>query len=1131
MVLVLYLKSMSIDKFKSFKHISVMFNRGFNCIVGPNGSGKSNIIDALMFSLGESSLHRLRVDRLQYLIREGSSRGPVNAAKAHVKLEFGGDEKIEVVRGIRADGKTVYRLNGKRMTRQEVLEVLKSHHVHIDETSTIAQGEINKIIEANAKQRREFIDIAAGIQEFEYKKKEALSELEKVGVRISTAQAMLNERLTFLNELAKEKEAAENYLLMSKRLKSINYSILVKRQKASQVNLDAYVKELGRLETEKKAVEEKVAEYAKKISALSEERRKIQEMLTSNTTTQEGVNKKLAEVSNELSALEVKITTGSTTIDDAAKLVAAIKEEIKGSDEKARANEAEIAELSSRLSELEPQVKKLGSSQSAGESGKRVKELDAGISALEKEFSQAQEKLARLQADRTLADARKEGSRKELERLGVEIGRASASVNELKEKIQSEKSKKEQADKKASELRARTDELRSTLSAADSEIISLKEQRAASHSRDSVVQSKLAAAFAGHPGFFGTVAELCGYDAKYAEAVEAAAGSRFNYFVVESMDVAGEMIQYLKKQNLGRATFVPLQELRVEAESKEKGLQAVTDLLKYDQKFGKVFSYIFSNTYLVRDVEEAKAVGTGRHRYITLTGETVERAGVLSGGSRLKALPIAALEKKLKDVEETRGRAFAEAKDVDARYFNCRKESAEAEIEMASANSSMVEYSNRIKEYGLQKSKLESELALAEKDSKKIAADLGNANAAATQLSNDLEGRKRERSETYTASLEAARKGMRKEDAERLDGLKKDIESVKIKSAELQRENKMLAEARQQKSRELDGKNELIEKTKKLEAEYSKKKDELLKSKAEVESHMRRSSKSNRDALERQEAIAKDLDKLLVEQTSQNARSDNISRQASDVAVKRGQTEMRMNDIAAELSAYDGAKPEMLNEDIEKMEKEAQVLGAKIEALGNVNLKAPEAYEEKSRSVNEATEKVETLEGEKKAVLAMIEEIDSKKLNAFLTTFGEVSKNFSKLYNYIYPGKARIELDDQNDPLVAGLSIKVEDANFVGQSRGLSGGQKSLLSLMLLFSIHMCKPSSLYLFDEIDSALDKENSKKLSQLIKGMAKDAQFVVVSHNDSLIVNADVALGVAKSGGDSQVYGIEISNVSKK
>jgi len=1122
---------MRIDRFKSFKHINMEFKRGFNCIVGPNGSGKSNIIDALLFSLGESSLHRLRVDRLQYLIREGSSRGQASSAKAYVRLELDGDEKIEIVRGVRADGKTVYRLNGKRMTRQEVVEVLKRHLIHVDETSTITQGEINKIMEANAKQRRELIDIAAGIQEFEYKKKEAMQELEKVGVRISTAQAMLNERLAFLNELAKEKEAAENYMLMSKRLKSLNYSILVKRQKAAQLNLDAYSRELAKLDGEKKAVEAKLSEYSKRISELSEERQKISEMLASHASTQDSASKRFADVGNEISALEVKVGTCSATIADASKLVSSLKDEMKSTAEKIKANEAELASTRSLLSDLEAQAKRLSISGSVSGAEKRVKELDAAISSKEGELAELQKELTKLQTSKTLTDAKKEAASRELERLIGEIAKANELISELKGKAEAEKERKERAERKAGELQARQEELRNALDAADSEIISLKEQRAASHSRDSMLQSRLASAFSGHAGFFGTVAELCAYDAKYAEAIEAAAGSRFGYFVVESMEVANEMIQYLKKQNLGRATFVPLQELRVEPESKEKGLQALADLLDYDPKFSRVFAYIFSNTYLVRDVEEAKALGTGRHRYVTLSGETIERSGVLSGGSRPKTLPIAALERKLRELEESRARLFAEAKEADSKYYASRKEVAEADIEIASAKASMDEYASRMKEYVLQKAKLESELAESESEAKKALEGLTSSNERAARLLKELEAMKLERSRAYADSLEAARKGMRKEDADKLAELNKGIEAAKIRVAELQQANRMLAEAQQQKAKELSEKEELIETTKKLLGSYSKKMGELQKSKAEIEKLMKRSSASNREALERQDAIAKELERLIAEQTIQNGRAEMIAKQTGDIAANRAQTEMRIKDIAAELTAYDGAKPELLNEDIDVMDKEAQVLKAKIEALGSVNLKAPEAYEEKARSVSEASGKVKTLEEEKKAVIAMIEEIESKKLNAFVTTFNDVNKNFSKLYNYVYPGKARIELEDASKPLETGLVIKVEDPNFMGQSRGMSGGQKSLLSLMLLFAIHMCKPSSLYLFDEIDSALDKENSKRLSQLIKEMAREAQFIVVSHNDSLIVNADAAIGVAKNGVDSQVYGIEISNVANK
>lgn len=1127
----LYLKSMSIDRFKSFKHVSVLFNRGFNCIVGPNGSGKSNVIDALFFSLGESSLRRLRVDRLQYLIREGSSRSASKLSKAHVKLELDGDEKIEVTRGIRSDGKTVYRLNGKRMTRQEVLEVLKRHRVHIDETSTIAQGEINRIMEANAKQRREFIDIAAGIQEFDYKKREALSELEKVGVRVSTAQAMLNERLTYLNELAKDKEAAEKYLAMNKRLKSLNYSMLIKRRESSKLALTGYSNDIKKLVADKKEMEERLAEYSKKIAALSEERQRIAAMLNYGTTTLDGANQKMGELISELSALEVKVNTGNATAEETDRSVAVLAEEIKSTEEKIRGNETEMAKLKGAVAEMETQAKKFGASGSAGDSGKKVRELDATIAGLEKETARMQEKLSGLQTERMLIDSRKESALKEIAKVNEQIERETTLASEAKEKARTEGAKREHADARARSMQAHAEELRNRLSSIDSEILSLKEQRAASRSREGLVQSKLKTIFEKKPGFYGSAAELCSYEGRYAEAVEAAAGSRFNYFVVESMAVANEIIQYLKKQNLGRATFIPLQELSVEREQQEKGMQALTSLLHYDRRFEKVFAYIFSNTYLVKDVDEAKALGTGRRRYVTISGETVERSGVLSGGSRLKVLPIAALEKRLKELEETKARAFAEARELDKTLFSSRSEFARSELEIASANSAMESSYKAIKNYAGQKAKLESELEGAGKEAKKADFDAEGFAKQFAQAAKELEWMKQERSATYEASLEAARKGMRKEELEQLERLNKEAEGMKMTVAQMQQANKMFAEAAQQKSKELKDKRELLFRTKKSVADDIRRRVELAKSKEQIESHMKRSSRSNKEAIERQEAIDREKDRLVAGQATTSSKADEVERQIGDVKVRQGQTATRLNDIAAELSAYGNAEIETVEGDIEKMEKEATGLGARIEALGNVNLKAPEDYEEKARSVNEATEKVNTLEGEKRAVLSMIEEIESKKLNAFITTFSDVSKNFSKLYNYLYPGKARIELEDPNDPLNTGLNFRIEDANFVGRNRGLSGGQKSLISLMLLFSIHMCKPSSIYLFDEIDTALDKENSKKLSQLVKQMSKEAQFIVVSHNDSLIVNADAALGVTKSGGDSQVYGIEISNMRKK
>lgn len=1138
----LYLKSMSIDKFKSFKHVSLLLNKGFNCVVGPNGSGKSNIGDALLFSLGESSLRRLRVSRLDQLIHTAPNKKLSSLANAHVKLEFDGDERLEITRGVRADGKSAYRLNGKRMTRQEVLEVLKKHNVHIDETSTIAQGEINDLINLNARQRRELIDIAAGIKEFEFKKKEAMSELEKVGAKISTAQATLGERLGFLKELEKEKVAAESYLSMSKRLKALTHSILTKRKNAVQVTLKDSEAEILKLEEKKKALCEKLEASSIKIAAMSEERQKITKVLSEGSDVLNGSNQKLADLTNEINVLEVRISTGNASITEARKLVFALKEEMSRAEEKVKINEAEIALLKSKISDFETRVKNIGSAEKYGgevsadsAAGARIKDMGAALQDIEKAVVELREMLAKLYSDMTLTEARKDSSLKELETLNESAKQDRGMMAEAEGMARATAAKKAQMQKGEAETQNELDELYKTQSLIDSELLELKQQRAMARGRDSSANERFRSAFSGKPGFYGAAADLCRYENEYAEAIEAAAGSHFNYFVVESIDVANSMIQHLKSNNMGRATFIPLQELNVAAERKEKGLQAITDLLTFDEKFEKVFSYIFNNTYLVKDSDEAKRIGIGKHRYVTITGETIERSGILSGGSRTKAISAAAIERRLADLEKTKTNIAASIKGAGDSLFMLRKEAALADMAVSSSSSLAADCAKKLGKYGERRLIIEAELCEMNNDLK----ELGEAEAAAKKESElkaqELLKTKQELQaaydETIRESYEAARSGMSKEHMKELEALRKALEELRIKNAEMQQENKMITENRHELEKNISEKGSIMENTQKEIAADAKKQADLnaVREKAEQESKKR--DKHARESYEKLEEINKQLDMFNKEQGTFNASSDTIAKQVQDAMVKKGQMEVRLNDITAELNAYGDAGTEQVTGEIETMEKEANLLNAKISALGSVNLKAPEVYDERSKSVSDATEKVNTLETEKRAVLSMIDEIDLKKLSAFTTTFADVNKNFSKLYNYIFPGAARIELEDTNDPLNCGLDIRIEDGKNLRRLTLLSGGEKSLISLMLLFAIHMCKPSSLYLFDEIDVALDKENSKKLSQLIKEMSKEAQFVVVSHNDSLIVNADAAIGVVKTNGESKVVGIEISTIKGK
>ncbi len=476
-------------------------------------------------------------------------------SKAYVRLEFGGDKEIVLVRGVRADGKTAYRLNGKRMTRQEVLEVLKAYNIHIDETSTIAQGEINRLINLNAKERRELLDLAAGIKEFEYKKKEAMSELEKVGIEDKHRAGYADRRMGFLKELEKEKEAAEKYIEMSKRMKELKYSILTKRRTSVQGTIEGFTAEIGKLEEKKKALEDKIARTAKRIIELGSERQKITTLLSESSDELSGTNKKLSDMGEEINALEVRIGTGNASIEEAGRLVESIQKEIEGNEQKIGANEAEISQFREKIQELEAKVEKSSkTSEQASEinSGARMKELSFALQGIEKNVAELQDMLSRMRESGAQLEAGRSNMQRELSEVKGRAEEESGAIAEAKDRARAASERKESLDKAERELQEQIDSLVKTQGSIDSEMIELRQQRAMARGRDSFAYDRLRNAFTKQDGFYGTAAELCNYESQYAEAIEAAAGSHFNYLVVDAIGTANDMIQYLKKNGLGQ---------------------------------------------------------------------------------------------------------------------------------------------------------------------------------------------------------------------------------------------------------------------------------------------------------------------------------------------------------------------------------------------------------------------------------------------------------------------------------------------------------------------------------------------------------------------------------------------------
>ncbi len=1126
----LYLKSLTLDRFKSFRHAELLFSKGFTCIVGPNGSGKSNICDALLFGLGESALRRLRSERLENLISNSKKREGLR--KAYVRIEFGGDANLTIVRAVRSDGKSLYRVNGRHVSRQDVLEMLSKYSIRADETNTIAQGEIARLTELRPKERRELIDIASGIKEFEYKKEEALKELEKVGQKISESNIMLNERKGFLKELESEKESAEKYLKMGARLKSLNYSTLTLKKSEAARLFSGYSERLGKLNARADALRGVIAQMSGRISELNAERSRLTQQLNESTTSMgetssrlEGINMGLASLAAELEALQKEAA-------EAGKDMIELQDEEKKAAETIAKNNDLMAGLDSEIDARVPELAKLKSVKGKAPEEKDLKALESDVLLSEKRLEKAQAEAQSLAAEVSLLQGRETSMKSDAERaakLGREIGLThKAKGSELREM----RSRLEALRKEVKGDEAELSRISSDIGRADESSINIREQLAGMRSRSSSVYESIKGGFAKRKGLYGRLSELCTYNDEHAAAVETAAAARLDYIVVDTVESASEMIAYLKRNAAGRATFIPLDEVRAEETERQKGLSPLIDFVRFDALFRKAFMYALHNTYLVSSIDEARRHGIGSRRYVTLSGELIEQSGTLTGGTLPKRSSQALLERRLNEVLESKSLLSAEYESASNKILKARKEEAYLEMGALSLEKELSTLSTEAEADARQAAEAEREAEGLSSRLLDAGKRLAEARAEAASCSEELSKLKSMLSALYSEALEASRKlsvDSGSEEMERLEGLRKEVEGFRIARAEASKEAQIAEGSTLLLAEKIKARLASIKDSKKAAAEKAARKKALEEQRHELEADIAKRSNSGKELYKSLSSVDSELTRLAAEKGRSDAEYANTERQALELRIQSSQAETRMNDLSAELSTF-GSGVELIKDEIGSMEREAALLGARITELGSVNLKAPELYEEKKRSVDEVMSKLLTLETERQAVMRMITEIESKKLQTFMNALNEVSRNFSTLYSHVFTNKAAIRLENQKEPFSSGLDIEVENGRTLRTLSAMSGGEKSFISLILIFAIHMYKPSALYIFDEVDAALDKENSKKLSHLIKEMGKSAQFIVVSHNDSLIVNAETAIGVVKPGDDSKSVGIEVSSIIK-
>jgi len=1151
--------------FKSFGHkVELEFGNDFNCVLGPNGSGKSNVLDALCFVLGKGSAKGLRAEKAANLVynggkkKEPAKQGEVSIFFDNTNKTFPTDDDfVKITRIIKHSGQSVYKINDEKRTRTQILDLLGMANIDPDGYNIILQGDIIRLIEMSAVERRNIIEDIAGISQYEDKKHKALKELDKVELKLNEADIILSERQTYLKELKKDRDQAMKYKGLADKLKASKATYThsqIKNREAKQVKLDADIKKYEvRITNSQKTIDDlkkKIEEEQEKVAAIKKE-------------IEEKGEKEQVRIMKDIEQLKIDIATNKTRISSNSNEIVRVqqrKDQLQGS-----------------LSEIDEKISELGSGKADMDkekvsAQKQLIQVESKISAFRKKH-QIEDSNA-LELDMDNLDNEAEEKQKEIQDLREE------QQNQLREKdkvelyirsvddritkvVEVEKEHRAEIDKlkqKKTEFKNTTLELNqllnddsshaSQLANAKDKLIGAREELTRLKAKASAIKQNLADSIATKSildsknrfgKVYGAISELGKVSSKYSTALQVAAGARIKSIVVDNDKTAANCIKHLKKNKLGTATFLPLNKIKKKGNSiddailKTSGvLGKAIDLIEYEPQLKNAFSYVFGSTVVVDNIDTARRIGVGTARMVTLDGDLAETSGAMHGGFRKKtgasfqekevSNDIRSNEKSVADMESTCSRLEKIRAESEEKIVRLRNLKANLEGDIIRSEKSLHLDSEDLDASKKEKKQYMERLTKLDKDGQDISKKLDELVKGLTDIKikkQQLRSRINEmRSPTVLAELNTfeQKKVELKESLIRIE--------ANIKNSNMQTANILLPEKEnivkiinQHEKEELSFKEE----TKNLKQKIKTQGQNLIE-KEKIQKKFYGQYKglfNEKDRLSNM--LQKDESKVI--RLEEEIRR--VEQRSNILSVDNAAIKAELAGLFEEQKRYEGISL-LRGKSEEELKKEIWQMERQMEQAGNINMRALEVYDQIEKEYNTLIEKREKLLSEKEEVLLMINEIETKKKDMFMETFEVIDGNFQKMFGALTTkGAAFLELENPKDPLAEGLRIKVR---ITGKKfldiRSLSGGEKTLTALAFIFAIQEHEPASFYVFDEVDAALDKKNSEKLGLMIKKYSSRAQYVIISHNDTIISRADTLYGVSMNEhGMSKVVSLKL------
>ncbi len=1128
----------------------------------------SNVLDALCFVLGKSSSRDLRAERAANLIYNGGkSKKPAKQGEVHIYFDNANnvfpteDKEVKISRIVRQNGQSIYKINDKVMTRQQITNLLSLAKIDPDGYNIILQGDIVKFVEMHPEDRRLLIEDIAGISIYEEKKHKAMLELEKVEQHLRETDLILTERSTYLKELKKDRDQALKYKEMSDK---------IKQNKASYLKI-----QIDKKEAERNAIQSKIDAGNKDLEALREKISKLKQENEEKKKHIEAISKEIEEkgeieqvkLNKEVETLKIELTKHNSRIDTLKSELSKIKQRRNDLKSGIEDIEKRIEQLTNEKRDYETQIDTKNKDReiinNKIQKFKEKNKLDS-IADTEKQVEEIDRKADELQKEITTLRENQHNLIREKDRISHET---SVIEDRIKKVIDVEKEHKQQLealnDKRQlfknttlelnkvldndSSLAVQLADARRKLSVVNEELAKLraKDITIKEVARGDLAIKKILGLKDKRDGIYGTVADLGNVSSKYAVALEVAAGARIKSIVVENDKLAAELIDYLKKNKLGTATFLPLNKINPKETSEDAkkliGAKGVHDLainlVSFEQKFKKVFSYVFSDTLVVDEIHVATRLGIGKAKFVTLDGDVAELSGAMHGGYRERkreaygfkerevAESLEENEKKAKEFENLIPILEKRRSENEAKITELREKKAIFEGEIIKSETSMHLETADTEVSRQQQKELQAKEKEIDNKINKINNKISEYNKQLTNLKIEKQKLRNFITQINNPALLAELNTFEqkfKELSEEMIRLSSEIKNIDAQIINIFLPDK---EKTEKILKQLDkDEEEFGNESKKLQ-ETIIQKEVLLKEKENFAKEFYTKFKS---------LFAKQA-KINEEMQKNDVAIEKITEESRQVEIKVNFNSLKNAEIAASLAAlnqefaqYEGVKLE-LDKVEEQLKNEISKFERMREEIGSVNMRALEVYDEAERQYNEFLEKKEKLGKEKEDVLTMMKEIEGKKKELFMKTFEIVDNNFKNFFGMLTTkgAEANLVLENEENPFEGGvrINVKITGSKFL-DIRSLSGGEKSLTALAFIFAIQEHEPASFYILDEVDAALDKHNSEKLAKSIRKYAENAQYIMISHNDNVVSEADILYGISMNeDGVSQVVSLKI------